>query len=77
MFADRAEALHCDPRALEIEADEAARHVDRGGEPKSGCADLVERNAADGTREADRAACVSSLIYPMHSSSVPMSGPGT
>ena len=46
MAADRAEALHGDARALELDARLRARRLDGDGEAEAGGADLIERDAA-------------------------------
>ena len=63
MLADRAEALHNDARAVEIETDKPGGHVDTGRDAESGGADLVEagcrRLRGEGRpRDRSRVRCV-------------------
>ncbi len=62
--ADRAEPLHRDARALELQAAELLRDLGGDGNAEPGRADLVERDAADLARQAHRAADL--VLHPRH-----------
>ena len=51
---DRAETLDCNPSPIQRNADEWLRHLGRDGNPKAGGPDLIQRNAANHARQADR-----------------------